>query len=173
VVDADGDSGGSRAYILRVAIDPDSRTDDRPDAEATLLKRMRQFDCATLSPSDDRSTFTAGALAGVECEHPRRGVREMKLFTFPDAGRLRAYHRERVGDVRPGLDATPKACRLGQRGVRHWTHGQVACWTPSGRQRSVLHWTDERTNTYGILRTSVHSNRRADLIWRTLLQQGA
>jgi hypothetical protein len=36
--------------------------------------------------------------------------------------------------------------------------------------RHALHWTDERTNTYGVLRTTVPANRRAELIWRSLIR---
>ncbi len=160
--DGPGPDDGS-TYTMQVRVDPDSRD----EAESALLDSVRSFKCKLLT-NRDREAFVAGALAGVRCLRPRPDVYELQLYTFPDGQRLRALHRARVDEVSPELVATADACRLGQRGVTTWAHGRVACWTPDGQMRAVLHWTDLRTNTYGILRTDVEANRRRFARWRAL-----
>jgi hypothetical protein len=107
-------------------------------------------------------------MAGVACPRPVPGAVDLKVYQFPDADRLRDFHEIRSGEVRPALRRTPQACQAGRPGLTTWTHGLVACWTPAGRQRSVLHWTDERTNTYAIVQTLVEDNARLGSIWRSL-----
>ena len=53
-------------------------------------------------------------------------------------------------------------------GVRKWEHGRVACWLPKDRSEAILHWIDERTDTYGIIRADASANRRLDRFWRAL-----
>ncbi len=156
-------------FTLRVSIDPGEDAEPPEETSAELIERVRQFDCEAISPGEANGAFAAGALDGVQCQQPRRGVHELRLYQFPGMWSLRAFHRQRLAEVRPTLASTSRACRLGRRGVTKWAHGRVACWVPDGRRRIVLHWTDERTNTYGVLRTFVHANRRPNIIWRDLL----
>ena len=92
-------------------------------------------------------------------------------MALPDAGPLGSLHEARVDEIRPDVLALDRACRLGRAGVRAWEHGRIACWSPKGRSRGVLHWTDERTNTYGIMRTLVDENRVRLRLWDELMRR--
>jgi hypothetical protein len=104
----------------------------------------------------------------VSCKAPIDGVSELRLYTFPGTWRLRLNHIARVEASGVQLRPDPNACRQGQTGVRKWKHGRVACWLPKDRSKAVLHWIDERTDTYGIIRADVGADRRLDELWRAL-----
>jgi hypothetical protein len=98
-------------------------------------------------------------------------VSELKLFTFPNTWRLRLFHRARIDDSGELLRSDPGACLQGRSGVKRWEHGRVACWLKEGRSKAVLHWTDERTDTYGIIRAEASANRRLDELWKAVTDQ--
>ncbi len=165
-------SGPADAYTISVDVDPGVRpVVTRHQSERALLDRLRSLRCQTLDEEQEPRTFDGGALAGVRCRRPASGVFELKLFTFPDAGQLGSFHEARVDEIRPDVLALDRACRLGRSGVRAWEHGRIACWSPKGRSRGVLHWTDERTNTYGIMRTLTDENRIRLRLWGELLRR--
>lgn len=93
---------------------------------------------------------------------------ELELFTFPGTWRLRLHHIDQVENSGGRIRPAPDACRQGRTGVRKWEHGRVACWRPDGGSQAVLHWIDERSNLYGIIRAEAGANRRLDDAWRTL-----
>jgi hypothetical protein len=105
----------------------------------------------------------------VECISPLDGISELKLFTFPGTYRLRLYHRARVDDADAVVLPDPRACRQGQTGVRKWEHGRVACWLPRRGSRPVLHWTDERTGLYGVIRGESGTERRLNDLWQAVM----
>ena len=158
---------------MGIEVDPGSRHVRAAGASlrAALLDRMRPVSCRALREDEEVSAFAFGALAGVRCRRLAKGIFEVKLLTFPDTERLRAFHQARVDKVKPALRESPRACEQGRAGVRDWDHGRIACWTPPGRSRGVLHWTDERTNTYGILRTFVDDNRVRLRLWGKLVRR--
>jgi hypothetical protein len=163
-------TGPVDAYTISVDVDPGIRpVVTRHQSERALLDRLRSLRCQALDEEQEPRTFDGGALAGVRCRRPASGVFELKLFTFPDAGALGSFHEARVDEIRPDVTALDRACRLGRSGVRAWEHGRIACWSPKGRSRGVLHWTDERTNTYGIMRTLTDENRIRLRLWGELL----
>lgn len=102
------------------------------------------------------------------CQTPIDGVAELKLFTFPGTWRLRLYHLERVDEAGVQVRPHPDACVNGRTGVTKWEHGRVACWRLEGRSKAVLHWIDERTQAYGIIRAEPEANSGLDDLWRTL-----
>ena len=132
------------------------------------MERTASFACEPIGPVPAFRPLSNDALAGITCEAPIEGATELKLFTFPDPWRLRLHHQARVeeggADVRPD----PKACGQGRTGVRKWEHGRVACLRPGGGSKVVLHWTDERTQTFGTIRADAGAGRRIDELWRTL-----
>jgi len=172
VADLDPESDLRPAYSISVTIESGIRqVVTQGKLEASMLDRLRPIRCQALREDEEPRPFINGALAGVRCRRPAQGVYEVKLFTFPDQEQLQTFHQTRVDEVHPGLQSVANACARGRRGVRDWEHGRVACWIPTGRSRSVLHWTDERTNTYGTIRTLVGDNRQLLRSWRTLMAQ--
>ncbi len=139
-------------------------------AQADLLDRTAALQCDPFGTGDAPRLLSNGALAGVVCASPIEGASELKLFTYPDTWRLRRSHRARVDQVGERLRPDPGACVAGRPGVRKWDHGRVACWIPGGGSKAVLHWTDERTDTYGILRADVDADRRIDRLWQGVLE---
>jgi hypothetical protein len=102
---------------------------------------------------------------------PIEGVSELKLFAYPNTWRLRLFHRARIDRVDERLRPSPDACLRGRPGVRKWDHGRIACWLPQGGSKAVLHWTDERTDTYGILRAEIGADRRLTRLWQAVKEQ--
>lgn len=134
-------------------------------AQRALLDATESLACDPIGPVPAQEPLPNGALAGVSCQAPLDGVSELKLFTFPGTWRLRLYHLARVDDSAARVRPDPDACVQGRTGVRKWEYGRVACWRPDGRSKSVLHWIDERTQTYGIIRADTDSNQRLDDLW--------
>ena len=139
-------------------------------AEDELLERTSSLECSLLSRPGDGELLANGALAGVDCEPPIDGIAELKLFTFPDTWRLRRYHRTRIEESGERVRPDPQACLQGQQGVRKWEHGSVACWLQEGRSKAAIHWTDERTGTYGIIRPEAAANDRLAELWLDVLE---
>ena len=104
----------------------------------------------------------------LRCDDTIDGVSVLWLFTYPDTDSLRAFQESRVDDGRGGLRMSPEACVSGRPGVREWDYGVVACWVPEGAARSVLHWTDERTDSYGVIRPRAGAERRLRDLWEAV-----
>jgi hypothetical protein len=172
-VDAVGAVGDpATTYAISFDVDPGSRPAvTQREAEQALLGRLGPIRCQALDEEQESRTFDGGAIAGVRCRRPARGIFELKLFTFADAAELQAFHAARVDEVRPAVTETARACLQGRSGVRDWDHGRISCWTPQGQSRGVLHWTDERTNTYGIVRTLVDQNAIRLRLWGELMRR--
>ena len=140
-------------------------------AEEALVERTARLGCGTVGSEDDPRPLANDALAGVRCDGPIDGVSALWLFAYPDTEALRAFAERRFDDGRGSLREDPRACVGGRSGVVDWEHGQLACWVPRGASRPVLHWTDERTDTYGVIRPRAGAERRLHDLWETVVGQ--
>jgi hypothetical protein len=98
-------------------------------------------------------------------------VSDLKLFNFRGPYRLRLYHQARVDDSGARVRPEPGACQQGRPGVRKWEHGRLACWRAPGRSKAVLHWTDDRTGLYGLIRADAGANQRLLELWQTVMAE--
>jgi hypothetical protein len=73
------------------------------------------------------------------------------------------YWSRRLRNVEPAVRTDATACESGAPGRRSWRHGKLACWVSPDSGLAALRWTDERTDTYGILNAADERGRRKDL----------
>ena len=98
--------------------------------------------------------FSYGARAAINCG--RTGsegfptVAYMTLFRFPDASSMREYWSFRT-DQNPDMPSSSGACNDGNDGYGAWAHGEYFCYVSQAGGHALLRWTDERTDTYGVI----------------------
>jgi hypothetical protein len=112
-----------------------------------------------------RSTVE-GAIEAVVCLDDKPGISSYQLYSFPDAVSLARRFTEDVTGARPALGVSDDACRPRSPGAKAWQHGWLACWIPEGSAFARLHWTDERTNTYGMLEAAHDGLQRIYRQWQ-------
>ena len=98
--------------------------------------------------------FKRGAQAAVLFENLERelhrAVDYAALFRFENAEKLRRYWNVRAGDVSTRAPWSYEPYSDGRPGRDEWRYGEYLCYVNDGGYAS-LRWTDERTNTYGVL----------------------
>jgi len=98
--------------------------------------------------------FSYGAEAAINCGRTSSEgfpqVAYMTLFRFPDGSTMGDYWAFRA-DQNPGMSSRVGACRDGNKGYGSWAHGEYFCYVSKTGGHALLRWTDERTNTYGVL----------------------
>ena len=138
------------------------------------LRRELKLSASPLSCSDwtgrqaDFDPFEDGSRAAIMCEDPRPGVDFMALYRFDDAQSLDRYWTKRVkaAERKVSLIWHPSTCRDGFKGLQGWDYGELFCYLSD--ETALLRWTDERTNTYGII-NSVPGRTSLELLfakWR-------
>jgi hypothetical protein len=126
----------------------------RRDLERLLLDRMSFGSCRPWrQQGQDQDPFSFGARAAVQCDDPAFGIKQTAMFIFPDGQSMDQYWRWRVNRIEPEPPRRRGACSSGDRGIRRWSHGELVCYVDRANspRRAKIRWTDERTNTYGIL----------------------
>jgi len=98
--------------------------------------------------------FQAGAKAGVIFDGLERELHRtidyIVLFRFPDASSLDAYWSERAAAAASVAPPREAPCRNGRPGQGRWNGGEYLCYV-SDTGAALLRWTDERTDTYGVM----------------------
>jgi S1-C subfamily serine protease len=107
--------------------------------------------------------FKHGSRAAILCEDPGPGVDYVALYRFDRTAAMDRYWRQRLSKVTPAVRTLSTACQSGAPGLRSWRYGELACWISPDSGLGALRWTDERTNTYGILTAADEPGWRKDL----------
>jgi hypothetical protein len=98
--------------------------------------------------------FEAGARTGVIFERTERDLHKkvdyVALFAFESTEDLASYWQLRAEAAAAVAPEREGACLDGQPGRADWDHGQLLCYV-SDSGRAVLRWTDERSDTYGVM----------------------
>lgn len=111
--------------------------------------------------------FEAGALTGVIFDATERDLHKsvdyVVLFRFPGAAELDRYweRRAQATTVAPERE---DACFDDRAGTGTWPNGEYLCYV-SGSGTALLRWTDERTNTYGVM-NAVSGRKHLDVLAR-------
>ncbi len=115
--------------------------------------------------------FSYGAGAAINCGRissegfPR--VAYMTLFRFPDPSSMADYWSFRT-DQNPDMPSRSGACRDGDDGYGTWAHGEYFCYVSRAGGHALLRWTDERTDTYGVLDATDAELRPLYRAWKAL-----
>jgi hypothetical protein len=151
--DADAAFGPTDRYTVGFAVErPAGRPATRAMLEQDLLERVTRWSCSTWRATQDPKPFAAGALAAIACTEPVPGVSRVLLFRFADP---RRPEEQLDGDVAAAGQGEPGSVPCdAARGPVDWRHGQVACWVEPQASAARLHWTDERTDLYGVMEAS-------------------
>ncbi len=150
------------------AIDDDASTSLSPPAGLTCQ------DYVTSEVAND--PFAFGAAAAVSCPgtesegFPR--VDYLTLFRFPDGPTMGEYWEFR-SDQNPKLPKRAEACADGNKGSAEWAHGDYFCYVSKSGGHALLRWTDDRTNTYGVLDATDSSIAPLFRSWTRLRGDGA
>ena len=116
--------------------------------------------------------FESGAVAAVifdDLERElHRSVDYVALFRFRDADRLDGFWTWRADSMAVPLRAG--SCADGRPGWDTWLHGEVVC-DVNDDGYAALRWTDERTDTYGVMNAVAGSTDLAALYrhWQTIV----
>jgi WD40 repeat protein len=122
------------------------------DLEASLPRPLACEPYRRSAVANDPSSY--GARAAINCGRissegsPQAAY--MTLFRFPEGSAMRDYWSFRV-DQNPDMSSRSGSCRDGNKGYGSWTHGEYFCYVSETGGHALLRWTDERTNTYGVL----------------------
>lgn len=118
--------------------------------------------------------FEAGAQAAVLFDRLdkdlHRSVDYAVLFRFRNARRLADYWDARAAAAGAQAPVRDRPCADGQPGQGSWAHGRILCYV-SGAGHALIRWTDERSNTYGVMNASPGSRNLNALYrhWRSAL----
>ena len=118
--------------------------------------------------------FEAGARTGVIFTRTKRDLHKkvdyVVLFAFDAADDLSAYWDRRAAAAAARAPAREGACLDGQAGQASWDYGQVLCYV-SATGTALLRWTDDRTDTYGVMNAVAGEDRLRILVrqWRSLV----
>jgi hypothetical protein len=119
--------------------------------------------------------FESGAVAAVIFDDLEREVHRsvdyVALFRFRDAERLDSFWTWRADSMAVPLRAG--SCADGRPGWDTWRHGEVVCGVNKDGY-AALRWTDERTDTYGVVNAVAGSKDLATLYrhWQTIADGG-
>ena len=134
-----------------------TRSLSRPAMEAELAESMGWATWAPYRKSPAGAAFDpfeAGAKAGVifdDLEQElHRAVDYIVLFRFPSRRSLDLYWSERADAAASGVPSRAEPCRDGRPGRGAWSDGEYLCYV-SDSGTALLRWTDERTDTYGVM----------------------
>jgi len=133
---------------------PDPAQPSGYQAEKTMLRSARNlgFNCRRWNDEGVYNPEDYDAYAAIRCT--RQDIKQVALFKFADGRSLEDYWRYRVGEIPGNLPRNARVCWNGKRGVSSWAHGAVACYTSvasDGSRVAKVRWTDERSNTYGLV----------------------
>ena len=118
--------------------------------ESELLGRVWPMECQRWRQDDE--PFDAGARAAIRCASPAPTITQLALFAFPDEDSLRTQFRRRLRRIDERPSQRESGCADGQEAVTAWEHGRLVCWTERGASPGArMCWTDERTDTYGVV----------------------
>ena len=70
---------------------------------------------------------------------------------MPGDESMAEYWAWRVDQVEPPPASRESACADGRRGQARWEHGDLVCYASQGSKEAKLRWTDERSDTYGVI----------------------
>jgi predicted metalloprotease len=136
--------------------------------EDALLDRMGFATCKPWRKQGEvHDPFAHGARAAVQCDTPALGLQQAAMFIFPDTSSMESYWRWRVTRIDPHPPRRSSACQQGMAAIQRWRHGELACYVDKSRTpyRARIRWTDERTNTYGVLDADDRSIERLFQWW--------
>ena len=118
--------------------------------------------------------FEAGARTGVIFTRTKRDLHKkvdyVVLFAFDAADDLSAYWDRRAAAAAARAPAREGACLDGQAGQASWDYGQVLCYVSEGGT-ALLRWTDDRTDTYGVMNAVSGEDRLRILVrqWESIV----
>lgn len=158
------DSGPGTLPPLTRSIAPETvaRAPSRGEVEEVLRRAGAQVGlrCKRYRAHAKNDPFAYGATGATLCDEDSDAslegehVFQYALFRFLDGSSMADYWGYRLGEFPANLTWRFDACSGGTRGITTWTHGDVACYvskSSAGTKRARIRWTDERTNTYGVL----------------------
>ncbi len=116
-----------------------------------LLASVTNTGCTAFTEQGRNDPFSYGAFAAIQCDEPARRVRQLALFRFPDTSSMAEYWEWRIAQIEPSPAVRDGACADGRRGRTRWAHGDLVCYVSPSSPEAKLRWTDERTDTYGVL----------------------
>jgi hypothetical protein len=129
-------------------------------------------DCRAFTEQGHNDPFSYGALAAIHCESPTRGLRQLAFFRFPDDDSMAEYWAWRVDQVEPPPASRDGACADGRRGRARWDHGDLVCYVARGSKEAKLRWTDERSDTYGVIDSTDRDVGNLFEAWSALVTGG-
>jgi hypothetical protein len=140
----------------RATLAPVARRTPTPRELRSELRSMVTVACRDWTTDTvEWSPFDYGSRAAIMCDKGKSdiatGVDYMTLWRFDDVSQLNGYWDARLADITPPVPQRSRACTNGTVGQRRWEFGRLACYIGSTTRDAALRWTDERTNTYGLL----------------------
>ncbi len=130
-------------------------------AAAALVERASGLGC---QPGDTTAEDeSAGVLATATCQPPADDVTSITLQDFEDADTLRTAWQSSLATT-SSLDTAEDACRTSEPGRRKWGFGNIACTSEDGVARIL--WTDSRTETLGVIESTVDDIPAVHQWWR-------
>lgn len=111
--------------------------------------------CQTYETSEvANDPFAFGAIGAISCPKTESegfpGIDYLTLFRFPHATTMAEYWAHRR-EQNPRMSRRSNACADGKKGSASWQYGDYFCYLSRSGSHALLRWTDERTNTYGVL----------------------
>ena len=154
--------------LLLSSAAPALAADGERGVHEELVGSLTISGCVPFTEQGDNDPFSFGAQAAIQCPDPAPTVRQLALFSFPDADSMAAYWDWRVDQIEPRPKPRDLSCSSGSGGVASWAHGEVACYVSKASGEAKLRWTDERTDTYGIIDASDRDLRALYGAWMEL-----
>jgi|GEM_PF-5768541 len=129
-------------------------------------------DCRAFTEQGHNDPFSYGARAAIQCDRPTRDLRQLALFRFPDDDSMAEYWSWRVDQVEPPPASREGACADGRRGQARWEHGDLVCYASGQPKVAKLRWTDERSDTYGVIDSTDRDLASLFEAWSALVTGG-
>jgi|GEM_PF-4616187 len=127
---------------------PTPRVLSRRATEKELLERASFLTCERWRESSDQP-LQSGARGAIWCGDPGPRVRQLAIYTFPNAADLATFWPERLSRIEPEPPETERACEAGVVGSRTWPNGEIACYVQN--RGAKIRWTDDRSGMYGVV----------------------
>ena len=112
--------------------------------------------------------FKAGAITGVIFDETERDLDKaidyVVLFRFPDTPAMERSWQRRAKAAAADAPEREGPCFDGDAGRGSWPHGEYLCYV-SDSGPALRRWTDERTDTYGVM-NGVAGKKRLGLLAR-------